>query len=196
MKQHSDLVFKRLPHFISCRTIQVFLLSIALVFCLVLYTTFRSDDFEVEATAVAFEKLNDPNRIRTVLFWTTWFDKPFGKMWNGKSGNAFLSKCPDEEVFKKCVITDDRSRLTEADAVVFHTPDMINVANPFGGHDVPYFRHPNQRYIFYNMESPVHTLVRFVNNFPSLSSLHLDLLFLLMFTILDWTIMIISSTGP
>jgi hypothetical protein len=49
----------------------------------------------------------------------------------------------------QCIYTNDRSRLSDADALIFHPRDPMN--------QLPSIRHSHQYYIFFLSESPYHT---------------------------------------
>lgn len=75
---------------------------------------------------------------KLILLWT-----PFFEYWNYLPKEHFsqCSRC------KNCEVTTDRSKLLESDAVIFHARDMSIT-------DMPPFRLPHQRWIFYCLESP------------------------------------------
>ena len=76
-----------------------------------------------------------------IFVWT----KIFGK----EQTPVSFEVCP--EPFNRCRMTSNRSLIKESDAVIFHARD-INLKS-----DMPTFRSPEQRWGFYNMESPIHT---------------------------------------
>lgn len=75
---------------------------------------------------------------KLILLWTPFFD-----YWNYLPQANFdqCSRC------RNCLITTDKSKLLESDAVIFHARDM-DVTR------LPPFRLPNQRWVFYCLESP------------------------------------------
>ena len=94
-------------------------------------------DFIIEQTKVL--KLNK-DKIQ-VLFWGKWFEKspPFA--------DSYFDGCPAP--YNRCQLSRNPSVLEESHAVIFHIPDF-NVS------DMPSFRSPEQRWIFYSWESPIH----------------------------------------
>lgn len=75
---------------------------------------------------------------KLILLWTSFFE-----YWNYLPKENFnqCSRC------KNCEVTTDKSKLLESDAVIFHARDMSVT-------DMPPFRLPHQRWIFYCLESP------------------------------------------
>ena len=82
---------------------------------------------------------------KVILRWTKYYGKP----WRIPEGRAIFEElqCPQ----RACVLTDDRSRVSESDAVLVHMRDVRTSA------DLPMYRRPEQRWIFYLLESPYHT---------------------------------------
>ena len=98
----------------------------------------------------------DKNHQVVILFWTKYFGKSdfFSDRTRVFRFSRNLSepfeRCEEPEAHR-CVITNNRSLLGESDAVIFHIRDL-NIDN-----DMPFRRWPNQRWIFYLLESPPHT---------------------------------------
>ena len=75
---------------------------------------------EYPTSSVVCTKASE-NRTKVILLWTTWFDKKswfFSKSELDRSLSGKKS-CPITD----CVVTDDQSRLREADVVLFHYKD-------------------------------------------------------------------------
>ena len=53
-----------------------------------------------------------------------------------------------------CQFTSNRSKLKEADAVLFHGSNLLDL------HNLPNLRKPNQLYIFFTFEAPPCKLVK------------------------------------
>ena len=78
---------------------------------------------------------------KVILAWTSFW---FQDYWCDMTGNSpEVSKCAD-----KCEVTTDKSRLDEADAIVFHLPDMLPWTS------MPKSRRPDQVWVLYNLEPP------------------------------------------
>ena len=75
-----------------------------------------------------------------------------------------FNRC-ENPVARRCLLTNNRSFLTQSSAVMFHIRDLHL------GFDMPWFRSPKQRWIFYNHESPVWTRQPFNQMLQSLPNL-------------------------
>ncbi|GAB6023421.1 hypothetical protein CHUAL_008205 [Chamberlinius hualienensis] len=96
-----------------------------------------------------------PNETATILLWTSYYGHDDFRFGFGRE--AFVNRqCQVSD----CALTNDRSQLLNAQAVVFHIFDMAH-------DDLPQQRLPSQRYVFYNFESPAYifTDVRAYKNF-------------------------------
>ncbi|GAB6023417.1 hypothetical protein CHUAL_008203 [Chamberlinius hualienensis] len=96
-----------------------------------------------------------PNGTATILLWTSFYDQD--DFYFGFGREAFVNRqCQVSD----CALTNDRSQLLNAQAVVFHIFDMAH-------DDLPKQRLLSQRYVFYNFESPAYTFtdVRAYKNF-------------------------------
>ncbi|GMT16948.1 hypothetical protein PFISCL1PPCAC_8245, partial [Pristionchus fissidentatus] len=82
---------------------------------------------------------------KRIFLWTTIF-----RRYDGPT----VSDCPGLE--NRCIFDHDRSRLTSADAVLFHGPDLVDTGLP-----PPESRNRKQRYVFMSMEAPENTFVRY-----------------------------------
>ena len=81
----------------------------------------------------------------SVLFWT----KYYGEDSNVRGHNEGMAgHCP--ALADRCQLTNNRSQIEESAAVIFHMRD-------FNVDDMPKFRSPEQRWVFYLIESPPHT---------------------------------------
>lgn len=92
---------------------------------------------------------NTANGDKVILLWTPFYDK-----WDYQHGNP--NQCPVE---KSCQVTNDRSKLKESDAIVFHLRDLDLT-------DLPPYRHPRQRWVLFNLEPPPYSYFlgfRFMN---------------------------------
>ena len=92
-------------------------------------------------------KMNELNtKLKVnVLFWTKYYDSDHFVRGHEK---GLFQDCPS--LADRCRLTNDRSLIEESAAVIFHMRDF-NVA------DLPKFRSPEQRWVFFLMESPPHT---------------------------------------
>ncbi|XP_015930801.2 alpha-(1,3)-fucosyltransferase C [Parasteatoda tepidariorum] len=79
--------------------------------------------------------MRDP---KVILLWT-----PFFQEWD----YLLQKRINDCQRCRNCLITRDRTKLGESDAVVFHARDMSLS-------DLPTIRYPHQRWIFFCLESP------------------------------------------
>lgn len=82
---------------------------------------------------------------KIILYWTKYFDTD--DFYIGYGTKPF-EQCSN--FTSSCITTNDRSLLDHSDAVIFHIRDL-DVA------DMPLRRLPNQRWIFFLLESPLHT---------------------------------------
>ena len=88
--------------------------------------------------------------VKVILYWTTLFRKPTPL----EKYRKCLSKCK-----AKCVVTDDKTQIENADAVEFHLSDIWTKIWHIGTKSVvefPTFRRPDQVWILANKEPPPH----------------------------------------
>ncbi|XP_013393546.1 alpha-(1,3)-fucosyltransferase C-like [Lingula anatina] len=79
---------------------------------------------------------------KIILLWNSFWDMPGWGI--GLGGEPFQRlRCP----VKNCQISEDRSRLNESDAILFHIHQLK-------ADDRPRFRFPHQRWVFWMLESP------------------------------------------
>ncbi len=92
----------------------------------------------------------DPEEPKIILAWNSyWWWKDFQA--GGFGRKPFLDqRCP----VSNCYLTENRSRLAEASAVLFHARQI---------EDLPPARYPDQLYVFFIMESPYTTWKDFRN---------------------------------
>lgn len=95
-------------------------------------------------TSTTEEELEGP-KLTTILYWNSFFDS---KDFTFGFGQQPLvdAQCP----VSSCHMTDDRSLFNQSDVVVFSFQGM-NLT------DLPAYRFPHQRFVFYEMESPQNT---------------------------------------
>ena len=80
-----------------------------------------------------------------ILFWTKYYGSD---NFIQNHGESIFHLCP--EVAERCQLTNNRSLIHKSDAIIFHIRDLdIN--------DMPKYRSPEQRWIFFLIESPRHT---------------------------------------
>jgi len=91
-----------------------------------------------------------------ILFWTKYFDSDTS-IGDGTESFKFTQQTIAERVFEKCPppvnrcrLTNNRTLIHQSEAVIFHIRDLN--ANQW-----PEFRSSEQRWIFWNIESPHHT---------------------------------------
>ena len=89
--------------------------------------------------------LNNNKSSKVILFWNEWFGDSTFNYGLGVETPFIRNYCP----VTNCEITNNRSRLNDSHLIVFHMRDTIN--------ELPKYRTPNQRWIFYLYESPVHS---------------------------------------
>ncbi|XP_064480034.1 alpha-(1,3)-fucosyltransferase C-like [Ornithodoros turicata] len=77
----------------------------------------------------------------TILLWTKWCGKT--------SYPYFPEDIVDETCPYSCIYTRDRRNIYTSGAVLFHGKDMSL-------EDMPVYRHPDQRWIFFSLEPPTH----------------------------------------
>jgi len=91
----------------------------------------------------------------TIMFWT----RQFGRNNIVHDGtetfffvNGFAQGMFDEctSPINRCKVTNNRSLLSKSEAVIFHAQDLDDI-------EWPDFRSPDQRWIYFNVESPQHT---------------------------------------
>ena len=93
-------------------------------------------------------QLISPNvQDKVILRWT----KYYGKEWKVPAGNQIFEdlQCPQ----RHCFITDNKSAVKESDALLVHMRDIVDPS------ELPRYRRPDQRWVFYLLESPYHTKV-------------------------------------
>jgi hypothetical protein len=83
-----------------------------------------------------FTCLNNHNKSYLILFWTKFF---------GSSMIQSMSKCP----VNNCKLTEDKTQLNKSNAIIFHMRDEIG--------DLPKYRLLDQLWLFFLLESPVHS---------------------------------------
>ena len=85
------------------------------------------------------------SQVRVILRWT----KFYGRSWGVPQGRHIFEDlgCP----IKDCSITDDKGMADSAHAIIVHMRDITDPSQ------LPTRRSPDQRWIFYNLESPHHT---------------------------------------
>ncbi|XP_023242265.1 alpha-(1,3)-fucosyltransferase 9-like isoform X1 [Centruroides sculpturatus] len=104
-----------------------------------------------ESRQVNFEQykiipINNQSRSKLLLLWTPWNGiKKTINYYSLQNGQFSFIKygCPNV----KCHVTSDRKRIRKADAILFHLLDTKL-------YDMPKYRHPDQRWIAYNLEAP------------------------------------------
>lgn len=82
---------------------------------------------------------------KKILYWTGYYDRK--DMVFGFGSDPFVKKAGCKVA--NCFATDDRSQLNESDAIIFHAGD-------YRADDLPAYRQPHQRYIFYLFETLPH----------------------------------------
>ncbi|VDD96722.1 unnamed protein product [Enterobius vermicularis] len=73
--------------------------------------------------------------------------KPVILTWNKFFGSRLAPVMRDSDCLHECIVTENRSNLQVADAVIFHLSDMRS-------YDLPSIRLPRQYYIFFTLEPP------------------------------------------
>lgn len=89
---------------------------------------------------------NSISENKTILLWTNYFDNAFSKdfyFFHEKYNIFDRYQCP----FRQCLITNDRTHIKQADAILFHLVDI---------QDLPKFKYRNQKWILYNLEALSH----------------------------------------
>ena len=81
----------------------------------------------------------------SVLFWTKYFGSD---NYVQENTEGMFKYCPAPA--NRCQLTNDRSLIEESAAVIYHIRD-------FDVDDLPKFRSPKQRWVFFLMESPRYT---------------------------------------
>ena len=100
--------------------------------------------------------LDFEGRDITIVFWTKYFgtdkfitdyskDFTFNEATNAEE---MFNRCPQPA--NRCRLTTNRSLIQQSEAVIFHIRDLEGIS-------WPEFRSPEQRWIFWNLESPLHT---------------------------------------
>ncbi|KAK7065913.1 hypothetical protein SK128_023869 [Halocaridina rubra] len=97
-------------------------------------------DFQLKGTLPPF----NVKKNKLILFWTPWY---LGNKWQDRFGNPKLLQyegCPEY----RCDFTNQKSRLSEVDAVLFKSDSFLIT-------DLPRIRHPNQRWVWVEVEAPI-----------------------------------------
>ncbi|XP_055353805.1 alpha-(1,3)-fucosyltransferase C-like [Paramacrobiotus metropolitanus] len=82
-----------------------------------------------------------------ILMWTKFYGDDFvPSLRLHQEAESGIRQCPHSN----CLLSNDRRRYRDSAALVFHMRD-------FSWDDVPLQRRPEQYYVFYSLESPVHT---------------------------------------
>ncbi len=107
------------------------------------YALYFGNSIHFDLVATLDVKPNDDSP-KIILAWNSWFHwKDFQA--GGFGRKPFLNqRCP----VSNCHLTDDRSRLAEASALLFHARQIV---------DLPPKRYPSQLYVFFLLESPFTT---------------------------------------
>ncbi|XP_055357021.1 alpha-(1,3)-fucosyltransferase C-like isoform X2 [Paramacrobiotus metropolitanus] len=101
------------------------------------------------ATETTFNSMtaNNADRQQHILFWTKFFGEELTSaselLQRARSG---IMDCP----YSNCIVSSDRSRLPQSDAVIFHTRDHL-------WDNLPPKRWAYQYYVFFFLESPANT---------------------------------------
>ena len=134
---------------------------VGLFLCAALYILLRVKLFIDYRQAQIFYQQQDydtctrqANRSKLILFWTKIFSDPI----NVHEYNLYLSqRCRTD----RCQVTNDRPRLCQSDAVIFHARGGIRM------NDMPRERSTDQRYVLLTKEPPYKTtaIVGHLNHF-------------------------------
>lgn len=96
-------------------------------------------------TSINFDCLNKSKTIKKIFLWNSFHKHESYTLGLGVRTPFINKKCP----VTSCELLKDRSRLNESDYVIYHMRS---------GSDVPpKYRPPNQRWIFFLIESPIHS---------------------------------------
>lgn len=95
-----------------------------------------------EEAVIVTEDTEREDKLKTILYWNTFFgirDFTFG------FGQQPLidAQCP----VNRCFFTDNRDLYNQSDVIIFSFQNLSNV-------DLPAYRFPHQRFVFYELESP------------------------------------------
>ena len=129
------------------------ILTSSVLLVLILYQVLHSDmwtsdnESSQRTKSSSVQSHNDSGAYKVILRWT----KFYGGSWGVPEGRSVFGEldCPEQ----RCVITDDRDRLVEASAVLVHIRDVTTPD------DLPRTRTAEQRWVFFNLESPYNTRV-------------------------------------
>ena len=146
-----------------CRSFRFFkqLLSAGLFFGVAVSLLLRVNLFLSYRHAQSFYQRQDygtcsreANRSHLILFWTKIFSDPIKV---NEYNHFLLSQCRTN----RCQVTDDRRRLCQSDAVIFHARGGIRMD------DMPRERSAEQRYVLLTKEPPYKTtaIVGHLNHF-------------------------------
>jgi hypothetical protein len=102
-----------------------------------------------KSTAAATIRYSQPSNTKLVLTWTTF--------WDANLATHLTNYFANHTCAYRCILSDDRRLVDDADALIFHTSENIN--------PLPTRRHPHQRYIFYRYESPYY--VKWIDRLPA-----------------------------
>jgi hypothetical protein len=95
--------------------------------------------------SINFECLNKNEKIKTILFWNSFFGDETVEYGIGEKDLFIQNKCP----VYNCKITTNKQEINESDLVITHMRDPIE--------QVPIYRPLNQKWVFMLYESPAHS---------------------------------------
>ncbi|XP_055353557.1 alpha-(1,3)-fucosyltransferase C-like [Paramacrobiotus metropolitanus] len=103
------------------------------------------------ASLLAKSDANPTEPAPVILFWTEYFSEihQFQSLSQGAASVGSLSDV-------RCELTSERNRLNSSAAVLIHIRDLNNEEGG-ANYEFPSFRSPEQYYVFYLLESPMHT---------------------------------------
>ena len=109
-------------------------------------TTTEQQQQEMTTTTTVTPTTSEKPKAKRILYWTGFY--PSKDFMFGFGQKPFIDiGCK----VNNCVTTDDRTKLNESDAIIFHFHRYNYNVN-----DMPPFRLPHQRYIFYLYEALAH----------------------------------------
>ena len=104
--------------------------------------------YQIQRTKTCRKNINQTqNEQKLILFWTKMFSTPVDTHYL----NNFLFQTSGLCRTDRCKVSNNRQKLCESDAVIFHARGGIKI------HDMPKARSPHQRYVLLTKEPPYKT---------------------------------------
>ena len=122
--------------------------SLIILICFHYHLTveFENDRLKIEQGQQQSSISAPVNRLKIILYWNVFFNASDFNLGFGRQP-LIEAKCQ----VNNCIFTDDIDKFNESDVVIFFAQFI---------YDLPNHRFPNQRFVFYQMESTVHSYAK------------------------------------